>query len=247
MKRSVKDLTGFTIEAMDGPKGKVKDFLFDEESWIIRYLEADWGSWFNKNRVLIPRIFLKDPDWKNRKFPVSLTRENIESCPDPEEHMPVSRKYEAELHKHYRVENYWPMEPAGANMFYPPRPMHIPVKIVNEDDLDTRLRSTEEVTGYHIKTLDGTLGHVEDLIVDDDDWQIVYLIVDTSNWLPWSKKVMLPIEFVGEISYVAQQARIDMKSDAVREAPEADLSQAMSLDAEKALYDFYNNIFRNKK
>jgi hypothetical protein len=34
---------GCTLQAKDGTKGTVKDFIFDEESWIIRYLKTDLG------------------------------------------------------------------------------------------------------------------------------------------------------------------------------------------------------------
>jgi hypothetical protein len=41
MKRSLKNLTGYSLEGNDGTQGKVKDFLFDEETWGVRYVDAD--------------------------------------------------------------------------------------------------------------------------------------------------------------------------------------------------------------
>ena len=35
MLRSAKQLEGFAIGATDGPIGKVKDFYFDDEAWVI--------------------------------------------------------------------------------------------------------------------------------------------------------------------------------------------------------------------
>jgi len=44
MKRSLKDLSHYSLETKDGKVGSTKDFLLDEKQWIIRYLEADFGG-----------------------------------------------------------------------------------------------------------------------------------------------------------------------------------------------------------
>ena len=46
MKRNLKKSASQTIDATDSKNGKVKDFLFDEKHWAIRYLKADPGSLF---------------------------------------------------------------------------------------------------------------------------------------------------------------------------------------------------------
>jgi len=35
---SMKDVTGYTIQATDGEIGHVDDFIIDDETWVIRYL-----------------------------------------------------------------------------------------------------------------------------------------------------------------------------------------------------------------
>ena len=45
MLRSLKDLRGYAIRASDGVIGKVDDFYFDDETWAIRYLVVDTGTW----------------------------------------------------------------------------------------------------------------------------------------------------------------------------------------------------------
>ena len=242
MKRSLDDLVGYYLDALDGQKGKIKDFLFDEEGWILRYAEVDFGSLFKDKRILIPKIFLREPDWDVKRFPVSLSREAIDLCPGIDEKTPVSREYEEALAEHYGIEKYWPYmyaatpEPA----IYPPRPMIPPRKVIDEKDLDTSLRSFREVKGYHINATDGEIGHVEDLLVDDQDWQIVYLVVDTSNWLPWSKKVLISINWLREISYVTREVSIDLRKETIKDAPEYDPRKPLEEDIERTLYDFFS-------
>lgn len=101
MKRSLDELIGYSLKARDGEKGKVKNFLFDDRSWMIRYLEAELGNFLAEKRVLIPRMFLGEPEWGDRHFPIELSVERIKDSPDLNFDMPVSRKYEQELVKHY--------------------------------------------------------------------------------------------------------------------------------------------------
>ena len=53
MLRSTDDLQNFAIGATDGHIGHVKDFYFDDDAWVIRYLVVDTGSWLSGRKVLI--------------------------------------------------------------------------------------------------------------------------------------------------------------------------------------------------
>lgn len=251
MKRSIKKMIGYSIDAIDGPKGKVKDFLFDEERWIVRYIEADFGNFFDKKKVLVPRQYLKKPEWDHDKFPIDLTKDSIEKCPELDYDLPVSREYEKLLSEHYDYADYWPHAYVASTdmggMYFPDRPLRVPTKVPDENDLDTSLRSFSEISGYGIKTIDGTLGHLEDLIVDDIDWQIVYAVIDTSNWMPWSKKVILSIAWLKEISYFDGEVDINLHSDTIKDAPEFDADAPIESNFEESLYKHYNKSFYEHK
>lgn len=252
MKRRLEELKGFSIETSDGTKGKIKDFLFDEDTWKVRYLDADFGSFFKDKRVLLPIDALKEPLWDEELIPVNLTSKQIEDSPSPEEKPTVSREYEKELMKHYSFAAYWSsgyIPPTHTGLYYPARPMNVPTKEVteekvSEEKLDTKLRSFKEVTGYHILATDGHLGHVEDMIADDADWQLIYLIIDTSNWRPWSKKVILLINWLDKISYETREVSIDVHTDVIKNAPEFDTSKPVDQAFEEALIDYYERIFK---
>lgn len=243
MKRSLKELKGYSIQAIDGEKGNVKDFLFDDETWIIRYLDADLGNFFKEKRVLIPKVHLGTPNWENKHFPVELTIKSIENSPDLDFDLPVSRKYEKELFEHYDLTPYWPANMVGyagsGSMLYPGTVITPPKGVINEEDIDTNLRSYEEISGYNISAKDEQFGHINDLIIDDDTWQILYVIIDTKNIVPWSKLVMLPIELIDELSFTHNEAKINLTKDTIKNAPEYNPSIAINAEYEKVLYDFY--------
>jgi len=62
MLRSMKDLEGYGIRATDGTIGHVKDFCFDDHTWVVRYLVVETGSWLSSRKVLISPIAIGHPD-----------------------------------------------------------------------------------------------------------------------------------------------------------------------------------------
>jgi PRC-barrel domain len=54
---------------------------------------------------------------------------------------------------------------------------------------DPHLRSVVEVIGYRVHAVDGEIGHIENLVIDDANWSVHCFIVDTRNW--WFGKCVL--------------------------------------------------------
>jgi hypothetical protein len=52
MLRNTKDLLGYALHATDGIIGGLKDFHFDDQSWVIRYLIVDTRTWLSSRKVL---------------------------------------------------------------------------------------------------------------------------------------------------------------------------------------------------
>jgi hypothetical protein len=78
MLQKARELGGYKLSARDGEIGKVKEFYFDDRSWIVRYLVADTGGWLSGRRVLISPYALDEANIGNRVIPVDLTRTQIE-------------------------------------------------------------------------------------------------------------------------------------------------------------------------
>lgn len=104
--RSMKDVTGYIIQATDGEIGQVDDFIVDDEPWVIRYMIIDTRKWLPGKKVLVAPTWISEVDWKNSIVYVNLSRAAIESGPefDPDK---LDRAYETQLYYHYGRENYW--------------------------------------------------------------------------------------------------------------------------------------------
>ena len=102
MLRSIKDLIGYPIDAVDGKVGKVEDALFDDRYWRLRYVVADTGTWLPGKKVLLSPAHLKAPEtgWVGNHFPTDLSRAQIEDLPDLKTDAPVSHQYEEEYAKY---------------------------------------------------------------------------------------------------------------------------------------------------
>jgi len=65
--------------------------------------------------------------------------------------------------------------------------------------LEPHLQAATAVMGYALETEDGEIGHVEDLLVDDTDWVIRYLRVDTKNrWV--GQSVLVAPQWLTEVT-----------------------------------------------
>ena len=79
MLRGLNDLEGYAIRATDGLIGHVKDYYFDDEAWVVRYLVVEAGSRLSSRKVLISPVAIGRPNWTDKVLPVSITR-NDQGC-----------------------------------------------------------------------------------------------------------------------------------------------------------------------
>lgn len=238
MLRSLKEVFGYRLNAQDGEIGKVKDFYFDDERWTIRYLIADTGKWLPGRSVLIaPASFEGRPDWNTRRFPLSLTREQIKSCPPIDSRKPVSRQKEIELANFYRWPLYWQTEP---NEVFLPTAGTVVMKSsdANGKASDTHLRSAKEVRGYAAEASDGTIGRVTDFIVQDETWAIRYLVIDTKPWIP-GRQVLLSPKWLDGIDWLGKSVRIDKSRSEIKKSPAFNPSKPVNKQYEEKLLDYY--------
>ena len=100
-------LTGSSVIAMDGEMGSVSDFLFDDQSWMIRYLAVEVGSWLNRRAVLLAITALEQPDWSRKTFRVNLMQEQVRNSHDVDTEKPVSRQQEVAMREYFGWRTDW--------------------------------------------------------------------------------------------------------------------------------------------
>ena len=105
------------------------------------------------------------------------------------------------------------------------------------------LRSAREVMGYYIQATDTDIAHVEDYIVDLDTYIIRYLVIDTRNWLPGGKRVLLSPAWSEHVDWHRRRVMVSLPSDHIEKSPEFDPSLPVNRKYEVTLYDFYGRPY----
>jgi hypothetical protein len=240
-------INGYSIAASDGLLGTVNDFLFDDATWLVRWLVVDTGNWLPGRNVLLPPSVLGHLDPKKREFAVRLTMKEVADSPDIDIHRPVSRQLETSLYNYYGWSPYWG---TGFYMggYVPISPVIVSIQREREEHLadmrhnrdEPHLRSIAAVTGYHLHATDGDIGHVEDFLIEEADWSIHYLIVDTKNWWP-AKKVLISPHSARTIDWPQRLVNLDVDRQRVKDSPSYDASMTLDRAYEKKFHAHYGD------
>lgn len=215
------DLLGLRMSSSsekDTVFGKTKDLLFDDSSWMIRYLVADTGTWLPKRRVLISPVSVGRFEPGDDQVSVLLRRELIENSPDLDEHAPVSREYEKRMFDRYRWNYYWLGDGLWGTGSYPAALMKYVEHPSNSDSEDGgALRSVQEVMTYSLIADDNRVGHIEDFEFNPRTWQIESLIPNTRDWLPGGEKNPIAMKHVTAIDFRDKLVRVDVPAAQILE------------------------------
>jgi hypothetical protein len=226
MLRSAKELKGFTVRGTDGEVGQLDDFFFDDERWTIRYIVVQTGGWLGR-RVLISPVSFSGTDWSGGAIDLSLARDRIRNSPDADLHAPISREYETSHMAYYGYAPYWggpdywgmAAYPAALNGAVATRGDRAPAAV--QESREAHVHSSLAVLGYHIQASDGEIGHVDDLIIDDERWAIRYLRIDTSNWIG-GKPVLVPQRALRRADWGRGTIEVALTKDQVHSSPRYD-------------------------
>ena len=245
-------IKGYAIEASDGDIGTVSDFLFDDSSWLVRWLVVDTGDWLSGRKVLLPPSVLGQLYAADRVFAVKLTKQQIEDSPDFAADQPVSRQMETHIYDYYSWSPYWgtgfymggygylPGGVAGPP-YLESRRREEEIANVRQHEGDPHLRSIETVTGYHIHASDGEIGHVEDFLLEEADWSIRYLVVDTKNWWP-AKKVLVSPWSALEIDWSESLVNLNVDRQRVKDSPAYDPATTVDRAYERHFHNYYGEV-----
>jgi hypothetical protein len=192
--------------------------------------------------VLISPIAITDAEWPVQVIHLGLTRDKVRHSPGVDQHKPVSRQQEEIQNDYYGYPSYWgsgvglwgmgPYPSALLNNNWkgtPPKP---------SASADVHLRSATEVRGYHIEGLDGSIGHVADFIVDESDWALRYLVIDTSNWWVGKKVVIAPV-WASKVNWAARTVEVQLTRAAIKGSPAWRGPGAANREYEQLLYEYY--------
>ena len=249
MLNSISHLTGAKVGASDGEIGHVTHALFDDRSWTLRYLVVETGTWLSNRQVLVSPYSVRHPLDTDKHIALALTRQQVKDSPDIDTHQPVSRQHERDFLRYYSYPDYW----EGGSLWgmgalpYPPimtmsaaeREANAAMLARDFNGADVHLRSTEEVKGYDIQATDGSIGSVQDFIFDDSSWAMRYLVIDTRNWWPGGRKVLIGVHWAHHIDWGSKQLQVRLTREQVKSSPLYDGVAHIAREDETRLHSNY--------
>lgn len=234
---SQKDIEKCLIGAADGDIGQVKDLYFDDQSWAIRYLIFDTGSWLSERKVLISPISINRLDWSEHRLQVAITGGQVERSPSIDINKPVSRQHEMQYLSYYGNQIYlggarmWGSGMISMGLY--PGGAELPSDIAAREPAteenataerdrhrhnDPHLRSCQAVLGYNIVATDGEVRHVDGFGNDDQTRAIRYLVVNTSTWWIDHQVLVAPAQ-IGGVHWLDHSVTVELSRATIPAAP----------------------------
>ncbi|QQK79392.1 PRC-barrel domain-containing protein [Salicibibacter cibi] len=262
------DFQSFSLSAADETFGSVTDVYFDSAGeWKVRFLVADTRPWFIGGKVLLSPELVNRLDIEAQEVYFEATKDQVKDSPQPKEHEPISRAYEASILDHYGLGYYWaapnygpgpaPMLPGGGPVspFTPGATLgenteagvssdmvkkaikREQQKKVNEEDF--YLQSTKDLRGYSVYATEDKIGTVSDVVFDTNNWQVCFMEVDTAGLLA-KNKYLVPVEWFREFVPVEEHAYTRFADrDIVESAPDYDESTPLADDYVTQIHRHY--------
>jgi hypothetical protein len=239
MLRSTKQLELYQIAASDAVFGRVRDFYFDDASWVIRYLVVDTGEPKAAHRVLLSPHAITAADSSAKVFHVALTQEQVRRSADVDAIKPVSEQHEMgyfgydEYGKHWGGGGLW-----GAGLY--PDILQAGLATVERQTAndDPHLRSANAVARYYVHASDGDIGHVSGFLLDEQTWAIRYVVVNTSNWWLGHEVIIAP-EWIDEVDWAEDILSVDLSRAAVKDSPVYTSDEPLDIEQERLTHSHY--------
>jgi hypothetical protein len=243
------------MPSANGASVAVEQFLFEDQSWIIRYLVIEIRSHQKYMRKLITPLSIKKISRENLHFNISF--DILENSPEFDKELPVSRQMEEALLKYYSWPCYW-LYPEGYNLLggalYPGLSVPFAYPAASGEDQQTdilskeshfentpgssHLRLTNDVKGYRVIAPDGDIGQIAEFLIDDKMWVLKYLVIDTGHILP-GRKVLMPFQMVKRIEWTSASIYVMCAQKTVIDSPLFDMEYPAGSEYESRVMAYY--------
>lgn len=193
---------GSRLNTRDGKSAVVHDLLFDDRTWRARYLVVRLQHLFSREDVLLSPEHLEGAVWSDGELQTPLSLAEVNALPRLLSDPPVAKQGELKAARIIAWEAYW-------------------TGIFDRmtDFGDPHLRNTRAVAGHQVFGLDSEVGFIDNVIVDDRNWTVRYLVVRLGKPLD-SRRVMVDPHLVDSISWENHAVWIHLPKESIRRCEE---------------------------
>ena len=193
---------GSQLNTSDGETTMVRDLLFDDQTWRMRYLVVRLRHLLSREDILLTPEQIEDTAWSAGRLQTPLSMTEVKAAPRLLADPPVAKQGELKAARMIAWEAYW------TGLFDR-----------MTDFGDPHLRNTRAVTGHRVYGLDSEAGFIDNFVVDDQDWTIRYLVVRLRKRID-SRRVMVDPRVVDSISWESHGVWVHLPTEAIERCDE---------------------------
>ncbi|MFQ6609027.1 MAG: PRC-barrel domain-containing protein [Fidelibacterota bacterium] len=215
--------------------GKIWGFVIDRIIWHVSHIVVQVSKGLQDRTILISRQALGLPHTKDRVLTVSLSESpddstdwsrspnvtELEVCLEQEQGWAIARPMPLPAFPMPMVRSYYIKSSGTAEK--------------QQDGADAAPQSCRDIIDCQVHAHGETVGRVTDLIVDDDCWQIRYLVVDKGRLLP-GRKLILSTLWIRQETENSSMLLVDIPADVIERSPEYDQSSPLTRTMESEVF-----------
>ncbi len=104
--------------------------------------------------------------------------------------------------------------------------------------------SMEQILDLPVEATDGQIGRCKDMLFDEEQWVIRYLVLDTHKWLPFGDKVVIsPITVIGDDWPDRKAIPLRITQESIKSSPPLNENLPISREYEIKLFRYYGYGF----
>lgn len=210
MLRGFKKILGFAVHAADGEIGKIIDFYFDDHTWEVLYVIVEMGNWLTKKDSLICRELLGPSGLSS--IAADSTVNQIENSPQFDDLNTLSIEQELKLHNYYNVPH-------------------------KRNTAEAILHKVSDFIDFRVLTNEGEIGHIDDIFIDDENWDMRLIVLETGTWFS-EKKILIIPSLVQSIDWDLLKVELAISKEIVMKAPPFDPSIPITSEFESNLLNY---------
>lgn len=227
-------MLSFWVRDADRELGKPKDWLFNTFPWTVHYFRVHTGTWPAHRSVLVTPFAFGEIDERVSVIYLKTTLKGLAGMPRLEDcraqpRIPITGA---------QGQTGWIKDDADRVTCSRVVDIRQPVGIEVAKIRDPPLCSWRKFQGYSIQTLDARIGHVTDLIAEDQNWTILFLVVDVGGL--WGRKQLLVLpEWIEAVCSRDSVVRVNVGAHVVLDAPQFRSSSLSKHEYQEELLSIY--------
>ena len=208
------DLWKFSLSTVDGAVGRVEDLQINDRRWIVSDIVVGVGHWLMDWLVIVKPASVVGIDETQRSLRLALTSDEVAHAPGLVTHPSVSLQHHVQPYEYLGL----PLMVGELEAVDHGLAGALLQSGRSVARIDRHLRSMRELTHYRIEADGRTAGFVEDWIIDPSDWNVRYAVVRVPV-ASSRRHVLVPVEWLGPISWTARAVYAGLAADVITQAP----------------------------